>query len=147
MLYWQFMKTVIRKYLASALCLHFLTALTFSGFGSVLCLGVNGQIKVESVHQPCCNDAETDCFSEPIGSDHDHHADCTDCTDLPVIRDSLSRRPLASVSRIGWAPDHAAASVILPRLIRMTRANLTRSESTSPPGSAGLLLSTTVLRC
>ena len=128
-------------------CLLFVAGLALGSPCSVLCVGDDDHVKVESVCQPCCGDLETACSFTSSVSKHDHHDDCANCTDLSLIQGFLSQRPFSKTDYNG--------TIYLSYFAALTPAvdyQLTATAAT-PPGhgiessSVKALLSTTVLRC
>ncbi len=137
---------MIRAYLTWALCLLFVTGITLSSFGYVLCLGDDGHIRTESVHHPCCSDPEKVCLCEQTGTDHDH-AGCTNCTDRPLIQDSLLHRRVIPRTIAKSIAFHTIAILNRQHVDRTAPMITTRLVDTLLPSSASVLLSTTILRC
>ena len=137
----------IRKYLSWPVCLLFVAGLTLGNSGSVLCVGDDDHVKVESVCQPYCNDSEAGCILRQPGSNHDHHEDCANCTDLPLIQDFLSQRPISKTNDNG-----TICLSYFTALTTLVNCQLTATATTSPQHALELssekaLLSITVLRC
>lgn len=141
------MDRLIKTYMTWPLCLFFVAGLVLGGYGSVLCVGDDGLLKVESVCQPCFNDAGEVCSSEPAGSGHEHQNDCLNCSDLPLHQNFLSPRP--HVRKIGASPVH---NNLLVRLTTPVHSQISQPVLESPGAdpelpSAIKFLSTIVLRC
>jgi hypothetical protein len=79
------MKTFVEKIMIWALCVLFLTGLTFGGTGFILCIGSNGHIEYEAIYNTCCGDeiCDIDISDNPDTG----HNDCSDCSDIEL--DSL----------------------------------------------------------
>lgn len=140
------MMTMIRAYLTWALCLLFVTGITLSSFGYVLCLGDNGHIGTESVCHNCCSDPEEVCFFKQIPTDHDHH-ECRTCTDRPLIQDTFLHRRVAPRTIARSIAFHTIAILNKQHVDRTAPMNTTQSVDTLLPSSASVLLSTIILRC
>ena len=68
----------IKRMLIWPICLIFLLSLTLSGSGQVLCVGEDGQIKIETYCLPCCDDVEEACGLDLPEDLHDDHNGCAD---------------------------------------------------------------------
>jgi len=137
----------IRKYMSWPVCLLFVAGLALGSPGSVLCVGDDDHVKIESVCQPCCGDSETACNLTLSGSKHDHHDDCADCTDLSLTQGFLSQRPFTKTNYDGTI--HLSYFAALTTVVN---CQLTATAATSPEHGLELpskeaLLSSTVLRC
>ena len=141
------MKMMIRTYLAWTFCLLFLTGITLSSFGNVLCLGDTGHIKTGSTCQPCYSDPEKACLFEQTAPEHDHHDECTNCVDLPLIQNSPSYRRMTPKVVAGSVAFHSITIFNKQHIEQTTLVNTAPLVDTLLPFSAGVLLSTTILLC
>ena len=83
-----------RKILIFTVCLLFVLGLSASSLGGVVCVGGNGEMRVEAACEPCCEEPEAACTEDQDDCEPDHHDHCGDCTDLPLIQEKLTRRPV-----------------------------------------------------
>ncbi|MBU8933178.1 MAG: hypothetical protein KOO62_04145 [candidate division Zixibacteria bacterium] len=75
---------LLRKSITWPLCLLLGLSLYLSSFSQVLCIGDQGNIKIESaLAQSCC---ETECPSTVVAikTESNHHHDCAGCSDIPL---------------------------------------------------------------
>jgi hypothetical protein len=79
------MKKHFKTSLSWALSLTLVFGLISAGNSSMLCIGADDSVKVESVCQPCCTSAETACTKDVISLASADHEACYDCTDVPLI--------------------------------------------------------------
>lgn len=86
------MKQQLRTSLYSILCFLLIAGLVAGSNGSVLCIGADDHVEVESVCQPCCASAELDCDARGCGLEHDDHEECFDCTDVAISLQILRER-------------------------------------------------------
>lgn len=72
------------------------------GFGSVLCIGADNYIKVESACQPCCKTSDQvpapGSTNEARVLEHAQHDDCFDCTDIELRQQILRQIPISNIS-------------------------------------------------
>lgn len=76
------MNLQLRKIAILPLCLLLITGLILNSFGDVLCIGEDGQVKVESLCQPCCSGDDDICLINE--DENENHDDCYDCEDLLI---------------------------------------------------------------
>lgn len=92
------MKQQLRTFLSSILSFLLIAGVIAGSQGSVLCIGADDHVEVESVCQPCCASAERDCDASGCGLEHDDHEECFDCTDVAISLQILRERNTASGS-------------------------------------------------
>jgi hypothetical protein len=137
-----------RKYLTLVVSLLFMAGMTLSSSGSILCLGADGHVEVESIgHAPCCDDGGLACAVEPFEAEQDHHDDCGDCTDLPLIRDLTIKRHLSTASYDESNVTFLSVLPIIPPINRSIQTVNSRPWELAPASSIPPDLGTTVLRC
>lgn len=86
------MKQQLRTSLSSILCFLLIAGVAAGSNGSVLCIGADDHVEVESVCQPCCASAERDCDASGCDLEHDDHEECSDCTDVAISLQILRER-------------------------------------------------------
>ena len=141
------MKIVIRNYLIWLVCLSFMAGITHGSSGGVLCLGDDGHVMVVSLCQPSCGDSRSKGLTEQSDDAHNHHDGCSNCIDLPLIRELFTQRapePIVnadsySVNSIATSPAPQAGGVTSPVSPPLLEIQTAFGES--------VFLSTTVLRC
>ena len=141
------MNRLTKTYLIWPLCLLFVAGLTIGGNGSVVCVGDDGLVKVESVCEPCVDEAGEACRVEQVDVEHDHQDECVNCTDLPVDQNSISTLPNIQTSEVSYVYKVSESRLVTPV---DTHIGLKLSEPPRPDEelpSARLFLSTIILRC
>ena len=142
------MNLQMRRVAILPLCFLLATGLTLGSFGDVLCIGDDGHIKVESVCQPCCGEADDFYFLTVSDSGQNHHHECVNCLDLSLDRPTWLRKD----SRPAFCTIHntSPSSLSLISCFDNTNSNYSLSSVTDcfpGRGHSAVLISTTVLIC
>jgi hypothetical protein len=114
--------------------------------GSVLCVTPDEGAKVEAVCQTSCSDVGTSCDVEQPSVEAKVHSHCIDCTDIPLIYESLLRRDYVS----NFIDDSflvSLAQVTHSEVVDLTATQLPVPPDRGPLTSPHLSLSTTILIC
>ena len=128
-------------------CLFLTAGIALSNFGSVVCRGDDGNVKIESLWHACCSETGTAHFLIQSTLERDHHEDCADCTDLPLLHDSLAHRYAFRILRAESYIDHSPAVPYIPlydKTVSVFRRALPEMPTVSEPSA---VLSATVLLC
>ena len=136
-----------RIFLTRAVCLLLMAGITLSNFGGIMCLGEDGHVKVESYCHPSCNDSEGPRRLEEVTTDSDNHDDCADCTDLPLLHDSLAHRYAFRILRTGSYIDYSIAVPYIPHRDRAVSAFIRVLPKIPTVSEPFAVLSTSVLLC
>jgi len=135
-----------RTYSIWVLCLYFVASLTTGLHGSVLCIDANEGVKVEAICQPCCDEEEEVCEVTALGHDTEKHPRCVDCTDIPLIYESLLVRNFRSILIDDPAVFSPADAEYVKSTV-LTISQLACPAGQNPPASHLNSLSTTILIC
>jgi hypothetical protein len=135
-----------RTYSIWVLCLYFAIGLAAGAHDSVVCIDANERVKIETVCQPCCGEADGVCRSEEPGDEVEGHANCDGCTDFPAINESLSGRNFG-LRLIGGPDVHSPADIKSDEYPAVTSCRIANPKIKGPPASHLNSLSSTVLIC
>ena len=101
----------MRKTISSILCILYLTIFVGTGSSSVLCVGENGHIAIESAIQGSCADTshESNETSDCELSVRDPHCHCGPCVDIPLEFELAESRPgsfevIVQLIKDSWSP-------------------------------------------
>lgn len=86
------MNLSVKKAITWTLSLFLIIGITSSGFSDVLCISDDGQIKLESICQPCDGESTDICLMATAANSHDHQDDCDNCSDLSMGGPSRLRK-------------------------------------------------------
>ena len=139
---------LIRKYIIWSLGLLVVAGLVLGSSGSVLCIAVDGRVKIESICQPCFFVKADCCFLAATAKAHDHQDDCDDCQDLSLGGPTWLRKNFNSAN----SPNHIASpsSPSFSPCLDNNSSKFSRfaaADSFRGHDRLVLLLSTTVLIC
>ena len=132
------------------MCLLLIFGLVVSSYGTVLCIGADDQIKVESVCEPCCKSTENGHDIDVSVIDHSDHEECFDCTDITFTQDILRQSKSATFGETDSHIDHAAVSSALSHNfagIVNSVADLTAPREKCASATISVHLASTVIRC
>jgi len=115
--------------------------------GSILCVGADGHVEIDSFGHPCCEGCDAACLHEQDKAAEDHHSDCGDCTDLPLIQDTILNRPLSTISLNESPVDSPLAFPDRPESKDPSSVSRIRPMDFALTNKAPSFVSTTVLLC
>jgi len=139
----------ITKIIAWPLCLIFLIGLTFSGYSDVLCISEDGQMELETLSLPCCDETGDFCEYNTSEEQHNKHNNCSSCLDVEHNNPLWTKRPQKTDFSQLIKLTFASSIDAVYSLTSIAQNNLRIIEysqlyNQNPPS---LFLTTTILRC
>jgi hypothetical protein len=119
-----------------------------AGGTGVICVGDDGRIALEAVCLPCCDEGEKVCALTNSDDDGHEHADCVDCSDLPLDGPRWSQQNKSGYYQLAQVVflNPADLAQVVPSAISDEPAQTGRGP-TPALVSATMLLSSTILIC
>lgn len=107
----------------------FMLGAFLSSFAAVLCVGDNGQAKLETFCKPCCTDSGKTSSAGMISEERQDHDSCKGCTDIQLVQHTISLRQQSALQ----------AELLLAQLERdRSRLELDRSRREAMAAEAQL---------
>ncbi len=142
------MNLQIKKIITSLMNLIFLVGIIFAGNSNVLCIGNDGNIKVETICLPCCGETEI-CKFDVTEDIHDEHSDCNDCYDLELTGSQwLKRNRTTDYSYVVKSSSiPVIESIISTSSTVSVDLNILKYHSIFGQSPPSLSLATVIIRC
>ncbi len=143
------MRAYIKQFISLILCTLFVVGIALGNPGSVLCVGEDGHVEIESVSNSCCSFHGETFSVDESGSGSVQDDDCVNCTHVSLYQELLSHRLRngfcchRTVHPESISPLTMYIPVLCPMTDNGTRTVLKDFELPSFTGS----VSTTILLC